>query len=454
METKYTLITNVLLPSGRRSDLLFCTRSHTASVLAPVSPAEARQSEILEIAPRIRPSEAVRAALTRIDGSLCLLTPAFCDLHTHCYEPGYPYRETLDSGIAAAVAGGYDRFVCMPNTRPCVSTPTLVQFLREKSAAHRECTVLPCASLTRADAAGDADGVTLCDYAALAKEGAIAFSDHGAPLRDRALLLQALKELAALDALYLCSPADPSFADGAANEGQAATFLGLVPVSPAREVFGVSAALTAARLCGCRIHIQNVTCAASVDLIRAAKAQGLPVTADTAPPYFLLTDSDLIYSGASAKLHPPLRKDADRAAVAAAVCDGTIDVIATDHTPCESREKDSLATAAFGMTALESAFALSYTNLVRTGRMSLSSLLDRFSYNPCAILRLPPPRIEVGAPATFNLMSSEEAILERGHFRGKTCASPFLGLSLYGLLTHAVRDGAILPPLTRKKTRM
>lgn len=459
METRYTLITNALLPGGKRADVLFCTRHGTTPSVMTAQGAPSREvqstqrSEILAIGSRLSLDETVRASLTRMDGSLCLLTPAFCDLHTHCYEPGYPYRETLDSGMSAAVAGGYDRFVCMPNTRPCVDSPALVQFLREKSALRHDCSVLPCASLTRADALGDADGQTLCDLAALKAEGALAFSDHGAPPRDNAMLLRAMRALAELDALYLCSPADVTFADGAANEGRTAAHLGLTPVSTAREVFGVARILAAARQSGCRVHIQNITCADSVALLRAAKASGLRVSADTAPPYFLLTDLDLLYSRAAAKLSPPLRTNADREAVAQAVCDGTIDAIASDHTPCEAREKEDLATAAFGMTALESAFALSYTNLVRTGHMSLSDLLDRFTTAPCAILGVPPPRIEVGERATFNLLSTESVVLERTHFHGKSACSPFLGLSLHGLLVHAVRDGTVISPNANKKAR-
>ncbi len=394
----------------------------------------------------------MRASLTKIDGSLCLLTPAFCDLHTHCYEPGYPYRETLDSGMSAARAGGYDRFVCMPNTRPCVDSAELLQFIREKSALRHDCTVLPCASLTRGNSAGKADGTVLCDLEALHEAGAIAFSDHDAPCADRALLLQAARRLANLHALYLCTPADPAFADGAANEGATAARLGLAPVSTAREVFGVASALTVARMTGCRVHLQNISCAESVDLLRAAKASGLPVTADTAPPYFLLTDLDLMYSGASAKLNPPLRSYRDREAVLLAVCDGTIDAIASDHTPCEAREKADLHTAAFGMTALETVFALCYTNLVRTGRMSLQALVDRLTVAPTAILGIAPPTLAVGAPATFNLLSTEGRLLTESHFHGKTHTSPFLGLSLHGIPQSVFRDG-VRCDLSQRKSR-
>ncbi len=439
--TAYALITDLRLPTGEVRDLLFRT------------PVGKDGGTILEIAPKIRLSEAVAGDCTCCKGNFLTVIPPLFDTHMHCFEPGSAWLETIQSGVNASVAGGFDAFVMMPNTRPCVDSPEMVRTVLDRARPHLDrCAVHLCASLTKREEdqgkskryythPGHADGKTLCDFDRLIEAGAVGVCDHGFPLKDTPSLLAAMELLASKDILFVMDPTDPAFPPGMAIPGRTARHLKLPTVSPAAEAAGIARALALAGISGCRIHLQHVTTACGVAQIRAAKKDGVKVTCETSPAYAVLTDEDLFYHGASALLDPPLRTKADRLAVRQGLIDGVIDCIASDHTPCEAQEKQTLAKAMPGMTMAETAFPLMYHHLVRCGELSLSDLCEKMNDAPGRIFSTARTALKVGEKASFNLISLEEVLLGSGHFHGKTRSSPFLGLPLSGMVCATVRGG-------------
>ncbi len=439
----HLLLTDLRLPTGEVRDILCST------------PKGKEGGRILEIAQKIRLPEGIGEDCLRLKGNYLTVTPPFFDAHMHCFEPGSAWLETIQSGVNASVAGGFDAFVMMPNTRPCVDSPEMVSTILDRARPHSmRCEVYPCASLTKREEEtggskryythpGHADGRTLCDLDALQRAGAVAVSDHGFPFKGTPALLDAMEALAKRDLLFVADPQDPAFPDGMANPGRVARHLKLSTVSPAAEIAGIARLLSLARFTGCRIHLQHITTAQGVELIAAAKRDGVRVSCETSPAYGVLTDEDLFYHGASALVVPPLRSRSDRDAVRKGILTGVIDCIVSDHTPCEASEKEVLAKALPGMTMAETAFPLMYHHLVRSGDLSLSDLCRRMNEIPGEIFGKARPNLQVGEVASFNLISQEEVLLERKHFHGKTHTSPFLGLPLSGMVCATVRNGAV-----------
>ncbi|MCS7310690.1 MAG: dihydroorotase [Armatimonadetes bacterium] len=358
------------------------------------------------------------------------LAPGLIDLHTHLREPGYEYKEDVQSGTAAAVAGGFSAVCCMPNTDPPLDEPSVIRGLLRRAEEVGLARVYPVAAVTKGMRE---EG--LSEMAALKEAGAVAVTDDAYPLQSAEVLRRGMEYAAQLGLTLMTHCEDKSLThDGCMNEGLTATIMGLRGMPPVAEEVQVMRNCLMSLYTGCRLHILHVSTAGAVRILRWAKAQGVPVTAETCPHYFALTDEACLGYNTHAKMNPPLRTQADCDAVVEGLLDGTIDAIATDHAPHASHEKaQEFALAPFGIVGLETAFAVAYTELVSTGRMSLSQLVDKMSCQPARILGLPGGTLQPGAPADLALFDlNRRWTVRASEFRSKSRNTPFEGWELQG----------------------
>ena len=364
-----------------------------------------------------------------IDGSGKYIIPGMIDLHVHLREPGFEYKEDIASGARCAAAGGVTSVFAMPNTKPATDNVEVLEYISDK-AKTADCRVFPVAAITKGLESGD-----LTDMTALRAAGAWAFSDDGKPVMTSKLLYEAMKIAAENDLLIMSHCEDMSLAKGGAiNEGKISRMLNLPGIPNLAEDVATERDIMIAEATGARLHICHVSTRGSLDCIRRAKARGVRVTAETCPHYFSLTDADVIYYGANAKMNPPLRSADDVKAVIKAICDGTIDCISTDHAPHSSEEKSGdVKTALNGIIGLQTSFAASYTNLVMAGHISLSRLVELMSANPARITGLDSlglGALEVGSPADFVLVTLGcENTVTKESLRGKSTNTPFVGMT-------------------------
>ncbi len=381
------------------------------------------------IASILAPDGANANADTVVDGGGKFIIPGLIDLHVHFREPGYEYKEDIVSGARCAAAGGVTSVFTMPNTKPACDNTAILEYIKEK-ALDADCRVFPVAAITKDLASGE-----VCDLPALASAGAAAFSDDGKPVMTAKLLREAMKIAAENDLLIMSHCEDMSLAEGGAiNEGKVARMLKLGGISNLSESLAIERDIMVAEETGCRLHICHVSTKESVDCIRRAKARGVRVTAETCPHYFMLTDEDVIFYGANAKMNPPLRRTEDIKAIIEALADGTLDCISTDHAPHSAEEKSgNVATALNGIIGLQTSFIASYTALVVPGHISFAKLLELMSSNPAKITGLDRKSIgslETGACADFALISLGcENTVTRESLRGKSTNTPFVGMT-------------------------
>ncbi len=362
----------------------------------------------------------------RIEADGLVLAPGLVDMHVHLRDPGYTYKEDIKSGCAAAAAGGFTSIVSMPNTAPPVDSPELVRYVAGNGAG---CRVYPAACIT-----AGMKGERLTDFAALKKAGAVAVTDDGRPVESRGLMRQALIEAAREGLAVISHCEDLSVvAGGKINLGRVSARLGVPGMDRRSEDDITRRELELARETGCPVHIAHVSTRGAVEAIREAKARGVRVTAETAPHYLTFTEDELLVRDANFRMNPPLREREDVDAVIAAVCDGTIDAIATDHAPHSREEKNDFLLAPNGVIGMESSFAASYTALVASGRTSLSGLLALMSANPAKIIGIDAGTLRIGAPAAFALIDTEvERVFSVDELKGKSVNCPFIGRSLRG----------------------
>ncbi|MCQ4158734.1 dihydroorotase [Roseomonas sp. GC11] len=364
-----------------------------------------------------------------VDCGGAVLAPGLVDLRAALGEPGAEYRETIDSAALAAAAGGITTLCALPETQPVLDDPALVQFVRSKGEATGSLTILPYGAATKGCA-----GQEIAEFGLLKEAGAIAFTDGTHAIASARTMRLALSYARAFGSFVVQHPEEPSLArGGAATEGELATRLGLPGIPPAAEAIMVARDIALARLTGGHVHFAHVSTAAALELIRAAKAEGLAVTCDTAPPYFDLNETAIGDFRTYAKLSPPLRREADRLAVVAALADGTIDAIASDHQPADPDDKRlPFAQASAGGTGLATLLGITLAR-VHGGDLSLSAALALLTSRPAALLGLPVGRLERGAPADLVLFHLERAWkVEAGRLPGKAQNSPFDGRALEG----------------------
>ncbi len=401
---------------------------HGARVLSPADGLDARLDILVEngrIAELFEPNGRELDA-ARVDAEGSVVAPGLVDMHVHLRDPGYTYKEDILSGCAAAAAGGFTSIVSMPNTLPPVDTPELVRYVIERAEG---CRIYPAACITVG-----MKGKALTDFAALKAAGAVAVTDDGRPVESRELMRHALVEAARAGLTVISHCEDLAIiAGGRINLGRVSERLG-VPGMDRRSEDGVTRReLELARETGCPVHIAHVSTRGAAEAIREAKAQGVRVTAETAPHYLTLTEDELLARDANFRMNPPLREREDVEALLDAVCDGTIDAIATDHAPHSAAEKADFMSAPNGVIGMESSFAASYTALVASGRMSLGGLIRLMSVNPARITGIAAGTLRPGASADFAVIYPDVSrIFSADELRSKSSNCPFIGRRLAG----------------------
>jgi len=364
-----------------------------------------------------------------VDAAGACLAPGLTDLRANLGEPGAEHRETIASAAQAAAAGGITTICVLPDTDPALDDPALISFIARRGEATGSVTLLPYGAAT----AGCA-GKELAEYGLLREAGAIAFTDGVRAIASARSMRLALSYARAFGSFIVQHPEEPSLAaGGAATEGELATRLGLPGIAPAAEAMMVARDIALARITGGHVHFAHISTAAALDLIRAAKAEGLAVTCDTAPPYFDLNETAIGDYRSYAKLSPPLRTEADRQAVVAALTDGTIDAIASDHQPRDADDKRlPFAQAEAGGAGLATLLGVTLAR-VHAGDVPMLTALALLTARPANLLDLPQGRLAKGAPADLVLFHPDRGWkVEAGKLPGKAQNSPFDGRALEG----------------------
>jgi dihydroorotase len=364
------------------------------------------------------------------DADGAVLAPGLVDLHVHLREPGQSAKETIATGTRAAAAGGFTAVACMPNTHPVVDTPAWVEWVMARARESASCRVLPIAAATLGQ-----KGEQLTEMHALARVGAVAFSDDGRPVESAEVMRRALEYALPTGRPIVCHEEDPALKGrGQMNEGEVSARLGLRGIPAAAETVMVRRDVELAALTGGRVHLAHLSCAGSFDALRDAKRRGLRVTGETCPHYWALTDQAVGHYDTAAKMNPPLRAAADRDATLRAIADGTVDCLATDHAPHTAEEKaQPFEAAPFGIVGLETALALTLSGLVRPGHVSLVRALELWTDAPRRVFGLPPVAVEAGSPADLVLFDPDaEWTVDPSRFHSKGRNTPFSGWTLAG----------------------
>lgn len=377
-----------------------------------------------------------------LDGEGLTVCAGLVDMHVHLREPGFEYKETIETGTLAAARGGFTTIACMPNTRPVIDTPELVELVKEKAAGACGVRVLPIGAVTVGQ-----KGETLTDFGKLKQAGAAAFSDDGVPVQNANLLRDAiiLARRQGLPILSHCEDAD-MVKNHAVNEGKISRKLRL-PGRPAiAEELQVTREAMLAEETGGAVHICHVSTARSVGIIRRYKRRGVKITCETCPQYFTLTEDEVLKQGALARVNPPLRTAADVEGIIQGLQDGTIDAIATDHAPHSMEEKGRpLSEAPSGMVGLETALAITLTELYHTGKMSLSDVIGKLTAQPAAILGLNGGRLALGGDADLVIFDPNETwTIDPERFVSKGRNTPFGGREVKGKVKYTIVGGKII----------
>ncbi|HET7224742.1 MAG TPA: dihydroorotase [Candidatus Eisenbacteria bacterium] len=390
---------------------------------------------------RVIALEQAGAGAQAIDANGAVLAPGLVDVHVHLREPGQSARETIATGTRAAAAGGFTDVLCMPNTDPVLDTPMSVEWVRARAAAVGHARVHPIAAVSVGQ-----KGERLAPLAGLAAAGAIAFSDDGRPVRSAALMRRALEEATALGRPVIAHEEDLDLAaGGVAHEGPMALKLGLPGIPPEAETVMVRRDIELAAATGGRLHLAHLSAAGSFEALRDAHRRGLAVSGEVCPHHFVLTDEALDDYSTSAKMNPPLRSEADRAAAVAAIADGTVDCLCTDHAPHTAEDKrQTFDRAPFGIVGLETALALTITYLVRPGHVTLARAIALWTESPRRLFGLPEATLEPGSPADLVLFDPDAVwTVEPERFFSKGRATPFAGWRLAGRVLATVCGGRV-----------
>jgi dihydroorotase len=368
---------------------------------------------------------------------LCL-APGLVDMRVQLREPGEEHKETLKSAVEAAVAGGVASIVCLPNTDPVIDGVATVEFVARRARKIGLAKVYPYAAATK-----HLEGKELAEMGMLAEAGALGFTDGTKAIRNAQVMRRALSYAATFGLMIVQHPEEPSLAEGGMmNEGEIATRMGLAGIPPAAEAIMLERDVRLVGITGGRYHAAHLSTAEGVEIIRRAKAKGLPVTCDTAPPYFALNELAVGDYRTFAKLSPPLRAESDRQAIVQGLKDGVIDAVASDHAPQDQDSKRiPFAVAEFGGIGLETLLAVTL-ELYHNGHMSLIAALKLVTCGPAAILGLPAGRLAVGAAADLVLFDPDRGWKVDAHqFRSKSKNSPFDGRPVQGRVMRTVIDG-------------
>ena len=363
--------------------------------------------------------------------------PGLVDMHAHLRDPGFPEKEDVLSGCRAAAAGGVTSLLCMPNTRPALDSAGAVRGVLEK-AEKADARVYVAGAITKGLA-----GEEPTDLRELKGAGAVAVSDDGRPVENSARMAAAMRQAAELGLRVVSHCEDLALsAGGKLNEGEVSGRLGVPGIHAAAEDCGTARELALCGAYGLPVHICHVSTKASVAMIRDAKRRGAPVTCETAPHYFALTERELLKRDADYRMNPPLRTEEDRLAVIAGLRDGTIDAIATDHAPHTPREKADFLSAPGGVVGMETSLAAGITFLVEPGFIGLKRLIELMSFAPARLLWIPAGTLRPGAPADVVLFDPKERwTVDAGKLHGKSRNAVFKGMELTGRVKFTLLGG-------------
>lgn len=393
---------------------------------------------IKEIAPKLQ----AKAQEEVIDLTGKIVTAGLIDMHCHLREPGFNAKETIKTGIASAINGGYTAICPMANTNPQVDNATTLTYTISKAKEESEIGFYPICAVTKG-----LNSEKTVNVSELLAHGAAAFSDDGKPVENMHLLREALKYINSHNAIIISHSEDSSLANGGViNEGEVATRLGLKGIPNITESLAVARELEVVRSINGRYHFAHISTKRSIELIRQAKKDGLNVTAETAPHYFCLTQEDMIDYDAKYKVNPPLRTKEDLEAVIEGLKDGTIDVIATDHAPHTVHEKQlPIQNAPMGIAGFETALGLTLTYLVHSGKLSLTEALKKLTSEPARILNLETQgSIEIGRKANLTVIDlDKEWVVDASKFKSKCRISPFDKFTLKGKAIMTIINGKI-----------
>lgn len=368
-----------------------------------------------------------------------VLAPGFVDMHVHLRDPGQTIKEDMQTGTAAAAAGGFTTVVAMPNTAPTMDDPERLKETLQRAQRDGCVRVLQAAALTQG-----LRGLKLTDFAALKVAGAVALTDDGTSIQDASIMREALIQAAEHRMIVLdhCEHAGLS-GGGVIAAGEISRKLSLKgkPVSSEDVMIARNAVL--ANDTGCPVHLQHVSTAGGIEIARMARWAGWPVTCEVTPHHFCLTDEAVLTQGANAKMNPPLRSEKHRQALLKGLCDGIVSVIATDHAPHTEEEKSrDLSKAPNGIIGLETAVQLSLKELYHSGLLELPDLISKFTVGPCVALGLPYGTLTIGRPADITIIDLEKAwTIDITTFKSKARNSPFNGWKGRGKAVGAIVDG-------------
>ena len=376
-----------------------------------------------------------------IDCSELYIMPGMIDIHCHLREPGFEYKETIETGSKSAVAGGFTTICPMPNTKPTPDSTIILSQIIEKAKKDAVCNVLPYASVTKGE-----QGEELVDFEELKNAGAIAFSDDGIPVTNSKIMREAIIKADIIGTFVASHCEEKSVAAGAINAGEVALKLGVEGVLPEAEEIMAAREIVISETNNVRAHICHISTKITKNMIRDAKKRGVKITCETCPHYFTFTVDEVLNSGTNAKMNPPLREENDRKAIIEGLKDGTIDCIVTDHAPHSEEEKQrELSKAPNGIIGFETVLSAEIMNLVDEGHISYIDLVKLTSYNPAKLLGIDKGILEVGKAADITIFNpDEEYIYSKDKIVSKSKNSPFIDKKLKGKVKYTIVNGKIV----------
>lgn len=377
-----------------------------------------------------------------IDCTGLSIIPGMIDMHCHLRQPGFEYKETIETGSKSAVKGGFTTICPMPNTKPTPDSAIVLQEIIDEAKRVNLCNVLPYSSVTKGE-----KGEELVDFEEMKKAGAIAFSDDGMPVVNSKTMRQAMINADKQDTFVASHCEEKSVAAGAINAGEVAEQLGVDGVLPEAEEIMAAREIVISETNKVRGHICHISTKTSVAMIRDAKKRGVKITCETCPHYYSFTVKEVLQSGTNAKMNPPLREEEDRLAIIKGLQDGTIDAIITDHAPHSEEEKQkTLASAPNGIIGFETALAASITNLIEPKHISYLDLVRLTSYTPAKLLKLETKgQIKEGYDADITIFDPNmEYVYEKKSIVSKSKNTPFIGKKLKGKVMYTLVGGRIV----------